>query len=182
MIHLTRLLFAAPVLASLVACQVADPEWANKAALQTGAVRPDAPQIRQRQTAQFAAPEQRLLVESTQVLQDLGFTIEESAPRYGVLAGSKDRDAVEGGEVAGQVVLTIGLALLGVRYNPVWDKDQVIRATVSTIPATGGQTTLRISFERIVTSNQGVSRVEELTDQEFSAGFFQRVRTGLART
>lgn len=173
--------YAASLVLSLAACQ-SDPDWANKAALKTGAVRPDAPQIRERQTARFSAPEERVLVEASQVLQDLGFTIEESAPRYGVIAGSKDRDAVESGQVAGQIALTVGLALLGVHYSPVWDTDQVIRTTLSTAPAAGGQTTLRVSFERIVTDNHGISRAEELTAEEFSAGFFQRVRTGLVRT
>lgn len=165
----------------LCSCQP-DPEWANKAALKIGAPRPDAAQIRERQTASFSVEsEARLLVEATQVLQDLGFTVEESAPRYGVLAGSKDRDATETGQVVGQVALTVGLALMGVHYNPVWDTDQVIRATVTTEPLASHEVRLRISFERIVTNNQGASRVEELTAPEFSSGFFTKVRTGLGR-
>lgn len=75
--------------------------------------------------------------------------------------------------------MTIGLAIVGVRYNPVWDTDQVIRATLTTRPMQGGQAALRISFERIVTTNQGVSRVELLVGPEFSAGFFSNVRAGL---
>jgi len=166
----------------LPACQP-DPGWANKVALTIGAMRPDAAEIRERQTTRFhVASEQRLLVETTQVLQDLGFTIEESAPRYGVLAGSKDRDATEAGQVVGQVALTVGLALLGVQYNPVWDTDQVIRATVTTQPTGPGEAQLRISFERIVTNNKGFSRIEELTAPEFSSGFFEKIRTGLTRS
>lgn len=176
-----RILLVVPLLGALAACQT-DPDWANKAALQTGAVRPDAAKIRERQTARFNVPEERLLLEATQVLQDLGFTIEESAPRYGVLAGAKDRDAVETGQVVAQVAVTIGLALLGVQHNPVWDTDQIIRTTLTTAPGAGGQTILRVSFERIVTNNQGISRVEELTAEEFSSGFFERVRTGLLTT
>jgi hypothetical protein len=151
--RLQSALLSLPLLIGLAACQ--DPDWANRAALQTGAVRADAPLIRERQTARFSIEEERLLAEASQVLQDLGFTIEESAPRYGVLAGSKDRDAVESGQVVGQIALTVGLALLGVRYDPVWDTDQIIRTTLSTAPAGGGQTTLRVSFERIVTEQQG---------------------------
>lgn len=178
--RLRCLFLAIPLLTSLAACQ--DPEWANKAALQTGSPRTDAIQIRERQTARFdTASEERLLVEATQVLQDLGFTIEESAPRFGVLAGSKDRDATEAPEVVGQIALTIGLALLGARYDPTWDTDQVIRATLSTTPVGPREYTLRVSFERIVTNNKGQSRVEELTAPEFSTGFFEQVRTGLVR-
>lgn len=166
----------------LAACQPPDPDWANKAALRIGAPRTNAAEVRERQTARFPdTTEERLLVEATQVLQDLGFTIEESATRYGVLAGSKDRDATEVGQVAGQVALTIGLALLGVNYQPVWDTDQVIRATLTTRQRVPKEAILRISFERIVTNSQGASRAEELTAAEFSGGFFDKVRAGLAR-
>jgi len=165
----------------LAACQ--DPDWANKAALQIGAPRTDAAAVRERQSTRLSGvTEQRVLLEVTQVLQDLGFTIEESSARYGVLAGSKDRDATETGEVVAQVALTVGLALLGVHYNPVWDTDQVIRATVTTRPLGLSDVELRVSFERVVTNNQSVSRAEELTQHEFSAGFFERVRSGLARS
>lgn len=178
--RLRHLLLAVPLLTGLAACQ--DPEWANKAALQTGAPRLDAGLIRERQTARFdTASEERLLVEATQVLQDLGFTIEESAPRFGVLAGSKDRDAVEAPEVVGQIALAVGLAILGVRYDPVWDTDQVIRTTLSTAPVGPREYALRVSFERIVTNNKGHSRIEELTAPEFSTGFFEQVRAGLVR-
>ena len=125
--------------------------------------------------------EKAVLLEATQVLQDLGFNVEESAPAYGVLAGSKERDATETGQVAGQVALTVGLALLGVRYNPVWDTDQVVRVTLTTRPVQKRDTDLRVSFERIVTDTQRVSRVELLTDAELSKGFFEKIRNGLGR-
>ncbi len=164
----------------LAACQ--DPEGANKAALQIGAPRPDSAAIRERQSTRIAgASEARVLIEATQVLQDLGFTIEESSARYGVLASSKDRDATEAGQVVGQVALAVGLALLGVRYTPIWDTDQVIRATITTRPTAANEVDLRVSFERIVTTNQGTSRAEELTGQEYASGFFEQVRSGLAR-
>lgn len=151
--------------------------------MSVGAPRADAAAIRERQTTVFEGVDERtLLIETTQALQDLGFTIEESAPRYGVLAGSKDRDATEAGEVAGQIALSIGLALLGVHYNPTWDQDQVIRATVVTRPLEGDATRMRVSFERIVTRNNGLSRAEPLDAPEFSEGFFEKVRAGLART
>lgn len=159
----------------------ADPDWANKMAMEVGAPRPDAAAVRERQTAFFHdVGEHRLLIEGTQVLQDLGFTIEESAPRYGVLAGSKDRTAVEAPEVAGQIALAVGLALLGAQYNPTWDQDQVIRATFTTRPVDDA-VRMRVSFERIVTTNTGISRAEELDAPEFSTGFFEQVRSGLAK-
>jgi hypothetical protein len=173
---------AVAAIIALAACQPPDPDWANKAALKIGAPRNNASEIRERQIRRFpGVPEERLLTEATQVLQDLGFTIEESAARHGVLAGSKDRDATETGQVVGQMALAIGLALLGVSYSPVWDSDQVIRATLTTRPVGPRETMMRVSFERIVTNTHGGSRVEDLTEPEFAQGFFDKVRAGLAR-
>ena len=179
----TSIHLALPLAAGLILSACAqDPEWANRAALTIGAPRADAAAIRERQTSRFLVDsEERLLVEATQVLQDLGFTVEESAPRLGVLAGSKDRDATEAPQVVAQVALTVGLALLGVQHRPVWDTDQVIRATLTTRPVGPQEASLRVSFERIVTNNQGATRVEELTAPEFSTGFFEQVRAGLGR-
>jgi hypothetical protein len=170
------------VLAVTLSACAQDPDAANRAALEIGAPRADAAAIRTRQTAVFeGVTEERLLTEATQILQDLGFTIEESAPRYGVLAGSKDRDAIEAGQIVAQVALTVALALLGSAHNAVYDTDQVIRATLTTQPVGADAAQLRVSFERIVTNNHGVSRAEELTEPEFSTGFFAQVREGLAR-
>lgn len=175
--------FTAAVLTlTVAACQPANPNWANEFALKAGAPLPNAAQLREAQTARFQVHDELTLLRgATQTLQDLGFTIEESAPQVGVLAGSKDRDATETGQVVGQVALTIGLAILGVHYNPVWDKDQTIRATLTTRPMPDRrETQMRISFERIVINTQGMARAEPLAASEFSQGFFEKVRSGLA--
>lgn len=147
----------------LAGCQQ-NANWANEFALKAGAPLPNAAQLRERESARFALrDETTLLVEATAVLQDLGFTVEESAPRLGVLAGAKDRDATEVGQVAGQIAIAVGLALLGVQYNPVWDKDQFIRFTLTTLPLKSeGAVKMRVSFERIIVNNQGLARAERL--------------------
>ncbi len=179
MLERSRRTFALAGLAALLsACQ--NPNWHNDAALRIGAPRANAPEIRARQSERVAAAEEQALVEATQVLQDLGFTAEESAPNLGVLAGSKNRDATEAGQVAAQVALTVAAAFLGVRHQPVWDTDQVIRVTLTTRPLSPRESNMRVSFERVVTINQGVSRMEELNGPEFSSGFFSKVRNGLA--
>jgi hypothetical protein len=177
-----RLLLSAALALGLAACAPQNPNWANELALRAGAPRPDAPLIRERQSTRLKLRDEvALLSEVTQVLQDLGYTVEESAPELGVLAGSKERDATEAGQVAAQIAVTVGLALLGVRYQPIWDKDQLIRVTVSTLPQPAqGDVRLRVSFERIVVNNPGQARAEMLDGAEFSHGFFQQVRSGLA--
>jgi hypothetical protein len=164
----------------LVACQ--NPDWAGEFALRNGAPRPDAAQLREAQTTRLPTPDELLVLsEATQALQDLGYTIEESAPRAGVLAGSKDRDATEAPQIAGQIALTIGLALLGVHHQPVWDTDQLIRVTLTTRPdPVGRETALRASFERIVMNNQGRARAEPLEDRAFHDDLYAKLRTGLA--
>ena len=63
----------------------------------------------------------------------------------------------------------------------MWDKDQIIRVTLTTRPTRDrGETQMRVSFERIVINNQGIARAEPLTASEFSQGFFEKVRSGLA--
>ena len=177
-----RAMAAIGLIGALAACQPVNPNWANQFAMQAGAPSPDAVQIRDAQTARFPGQDETaLLREATQTLQDLGFTIEESAPQVGVLAGSKDRDATETGQVVGQVALTVGLALLGVRYNPVWDKDQIIRVTLTTRPLPAQrEIQMRVSFERIVINTQNVARAEPLTSAEFNQGFFEKIRAGRA--
>ena len=80
----------------LAGCQQPNPNWANEAAMRIGKPPADAATLREQQTTRFdGVTEQVILLEATQVLQDLGFNIEESAAKYGVLAGSKERDATE---------------------------------------------------------------------------------------
>ncbi len=172
---------AAALAGSLAACET-NSNWANGYALRAGAPVPNAAELRQTESAVFPLrDEMPLLSEATQALQDFGHAVEESAPRVGVRAGSKDRDATEVGQVVAQVALTVGLGILGVRHNPVWDTDQIIRVTLTTQPVSAESgTRLRASFERIVVNNQGESRAERLTLPEFNSGFFDQVRSGPA--
>lgn len=155
---------------------------ANEIALRVGAPPENAAQLRQLQIERFdTANEQQLLADATQVLQDLGFAVDESAPQVGVLAGSKSRDATEAGQVAAQIALTIVAAAFLVAYAPTWDTNQVIRVTLTSRPiAMARQTELRASFERVVYNNQGHARVEQLHEPELHREFFQMLRRGMA--
>jgi len=116
--------------------------------------------------------EAEILRASVGVLQDLGFTLEESETDLGVLLATKDRDAVEAGQVAGAIVL----ALLGV-YMPI-DKNQTIRVSVITRPIEDGRgrTAVRVTFQRLVWNTQGqLSRIESLNEPELYQGFFEKL-------
>ena len=121
--------------------------------------------------------ERRLLLASTQTLQDLGFTITESSLEAGVLVGSKKRDAVERDQVAGQIVIMVIFAALGSRYDPVWDKEQTIIVTLVTTPVENSkQIETRVSFDRRLTNNYGkLWRSEVITEAAIYQEFFDKL-------
>ena len=159
------------LIGALAACQPVNPNWANQFAMQAGAPSPDAVQIRDAQTARFPGQDETALL---RYAEDIGAdAVLSVVPYY--------NNATETGQVVGQVALTVGLALLGVRYNPVWDKDQIIRVTLTTRPLPAQrEIQMRVSFERIVINTQNVARAEPLTSAEYNQGFFEKSRAGRA--
>lgn len=130
-------------------------------------------QQRQLQTRRFdSADEGKLLQASAGVLQDLGFTIDQSDTTVGVIAASKNRDATETGQVVGAVLLTM---LSGVPQ--AYDKDQKIKASLVTRPVGNGRSTaVRVTFQRYVWNTRGqVSRIEGLNDPQLYREFFDKL-------
>ena len=150
---------------------------ANEYALELGKPPENAVKLRVAQTRRFdSVDEATMLIAATQIMQDLGFTISESNADLGVVGASKQRDAEESGEIAGQVTLTIMFALMGSYYDPTWGKEQTIRATVVLTPVrNANQTDVRISFDRLITNNHGkLWRSEVILDPEIYQQFFQK--------
>ncbi len=134
-------------------------------------------EVRARQSRRYPTDDEKaVLIASNQLLQDLGFGLDESNRDVGLLVASKDRTAVDGGQVAGQVAAAI---LLGV-YIPI-DKDQKIRASVVTSPAVAGEgIVVRVTFQRLVWDDRGIlSRVERLDDPEMYTEFFDKLSKAL---
>ncbi|MBK1663462.1 hypothetical protein CKO38_01410 [Rhodospirillum rubrum] len=167
---------AMAVTLSLAAC-----ESPNKLALKIGAPPESAAKLRAMEIRRYDTLDQMALLEAgTQTLQDLGFTISESASEVGVLVGFKHRDAEEAGEIAGQVALTVALALLGSYHAPDWDKDQTINvALVATPVVNSKQIDLRVSFDRLVRTKNGLSRSELIDDPEIYKQFFEKMSGGV---
>ena len=62
---------------------------------------PDSLVKKQLQSRRYeTADEKKIIAASAGVLQDLGFTLDESESALGLIAGSKDRDATDGYQVA----------------------------------------------------------------------------------
>ena len=117
--------------------------------------------------------EAKILRASVGVLQDLGFTLEESETDLGVLLATKDRDATE----AGQVVASIVVAILTGSVMPI-DKNQKIRISVITRPIEDGRgrTAVRVTFQRLVWNSKGLlSKIESLNEPELYQGFFEKL-------
>ena len=133
---------------------------------------PESLELRNLQTRSFdTRNEKKLLTSGAAVLQDLGFNIDESETKLGVIVGSKDRDATEAGQVAGAVFMAVMFGAV-----PAIDKNQKIRASLITHPKTKKSTNVRIPFQRIIWNTQGnVSRTESIEAPEIYREFFEKL-------
>lgn len=132
---------------------------------------------RELQTRRFDTNDEQLVLQAVAgLLQDLGFNLDESETKLGIIVASKDRDATDGGQVA----LAIFVALLGGGNMPV-DSNQKLRASVVTAPSLEGKSiNVRVTFQRIVWNTQGlVTKSEGLNDPEFYIEFFQKLSKSL---
>ena len=127
-------------------------------------------EVRQLSTRRFmTGDESRILAASAGLLQDLGFNIDESETSLGLIVASKDRSAVEAGQVATKLLF----AALGVQM--AIDKTQKLKVSIVTRPKDGG-ISVRVTFQRIVWNEYGqVSKLEMLNDVKFYQEFFDKL-------
>jgi hypothetical protein len=129
---------------------------------------------RQMQTRRYETKDEaKILVACAGLLQDMGFNIDESETKLGVITASKMRSAVD----AGQQVAAVFIALLGGGYMPT-DKEQKMRASVITRPIGehGDYTAVRVTFQRIAWNTQGkVTKSESLSDPQIYQEFFDKL-------
>jgi hypothetical protein len=153
------------------ACQKHIPEDALK-------LNPESLQERQVQTRVFQTSDEAMVLNAcAALLQDLGFNLEESESRLGVIVGSKDRSAVQTRQVIGALLVTV---LTG---TPVpWEKNQKMRMCVVTRPIGEEKKgiAVRVTFQRIVwNTNNQVTRRECLTDPKMYQEFFDKLSKSL---
>lgn len=127
---------------------------------------------RQLQTRKFDIKDEKaLILAGAGVLQDMGYAIDESETKLGVVVGSKNRDATSGAQVAGAVVL----ALLGGGSTPI-DKTQLIRASLITRTSDSGSILLRVTFQRTVWNTQNeITKIEAIKDPVIYKEFFEKL-------
>lgn len=138
------------------------------------ALSPTSIEDRQLQSRRFDTLDRKaLLSASASVLQDIGYALDETNSKLGVITASKQADATSGSQVAGAVVI----ALLGGGSVPI-DKEQKIRIclVVNENLSDKRSSLARITFQRIIWNTQGqISRVETIKELELYQGFFEKL-------
>ena len=117
------------------------------------------------------------------VLQDLGFTLDESETKIGFIAASKTADATNGAQVVGAVLLDLFSAMAGAysNYSSQVDAVQCIKVSAIVRPSLDGKSTVvRVTFQRVVwnASNQ-ISRVETINEPKIYQKFFDSLSKSL---
>jgi hypothetical protein len=129
---------------------------------------------RQIQTKKYqTTDEAKILAACAGLLQDLGFNIDESETKLGLISSSKMRSAKNAGQIIGAILITV---LSGVS-TPI-EKEQKMRGCVVTRPVgeNGEYVAVRVTFQRVVWDTKGqVTRSESLTDPKIYQEFFDRL-------
>lgn len=135
--------------------------------------------LRQLQTRRFDTKDERsLLSAGAALLQDLGFTIEASSTDLGLIVVSKDRSAVEAGQVTTSIVIGLLTSAVGAPVFMPWDEKQKMRASLITRPygPNNENTLVRITFQRVVwDTSKKISKTEPLNDPKFYQEFFEKL-------
>jgi len=146
---------------------------------------------RQAETKRFETDnEKAMLTAASQVLQDLGFTLEESETKLGLITASKKRGAGLVGQtgLAGQAIATalpIAMVLLKLngREAPVVDVDQKIYTTLVTTKSRQSKGyNVRITFATRIRNNKNDTRVVTIRDPEIYKDFFDKLSQSLFLT
>lgn len=161
-------------------------------------MQPDTLANRQIQSRKYdIKTEKELLSASASVLQDMGFNLDESQTSLGVIVASKSRDAKDGGQIAGAILMGFLFGAAAVSY----DKNQKIRASLVTKPAVTNNpikvelTTnagknikfdqqveatsgfvVRVTFQRMVwNQNNVLTKIEGINDPSIYTEFYDKL-------
>jgi hypothetical protein len=124
--------------------------------------------------------EKLLLSASAGALQDIGFTIDDSETKLGLIVASKDADATNKTQLAlatTGIVLGVLAGSVDTRTYQNLDDVQKIRASLVTHQNPGQKKTMvRVTFQRVVwNKNKQISKRETLNDPKLYQGFYDRL-------
>jgi len=151
---------------------------------------PDLQQKRQIETRRYDSINETTLVSaSANVLQDMGFNLENSETKLGVITASKERDATNVGEIAAttfaSLLLITPAAPIAAAYligSPAHSKDQTIRVSLVVRPVIDSKGNsmmdnhfVRVTFQRLVRRSDNSVKVETLSDPQLYQDFFEQL-------
>lgn len=124
--------------------------------------------------------ENSILSASASALQDMGFTIDESETKLGLIVASKNADATDKAQVALATTSMILGALSGSYSSSTYgdlDDIQKVRASLVTHANPKQKNVhVRITFQRIVwNKNKQICKMETLNDKKLYQGFFDHL-------
>lgn len=174
-----RFLIAVLPIAVVAACTTATPKGSLR-------LPPEAAADREAQTRRYAGVEEKqLLAIGASVLQDLGFAIDASETRLGIVVGSKERSAVDEREMIAAYLISLLSILALTPTEPNYANRQLLRVALVTRPvsrdASGADATLvRVTFQRTVFDNADrLRRLEPITGPQLYEEFFDRLSRGV---
>ena len=149
---------------TLLACQKSIPREALM-------LTPEALADRQLQTRVFETrDESKLLEASAALLQDLGFTIDESEVKCGVIVCSKDRNVTEPYDVAISIVASVFF----IDYE--YATRQKVLASLVTRPLVENRIAVRITFQHLVwDTKKELIKNERVNEPEIYQEFFSKL-------
>jgi len=124
--------------------------------------------------------EKKILSAGASALQDLGFTLDDSETKLGLVVAAKDADATDKAQVALAATSIVLNALAGKvstqEYGEL-DDVQKVRASLVTQPGQAkNNTVVRVTFQRVVLNkNKQISKMETLQDPKLYQAFFERL-------
>jgi len=157
----------------VTACQSGLPKDALK-------LSPETLEKRDLQTRVFdGISENDLLAAAAGLLQDLGFNLDESESKLGLIVASKHRSAVNKAQVVGSVVWAIASSFLGSPSGIHYDKNQKLRVSLVVRPRSREDKNshfVRVTFQRVVRDNEGdiVTR-ESIEEPKIYQEFFDKL-------
>jgi hypothetical protein len=139
---------------------------------------PESMALRQMQTRVYETKDiKKILDACVGLLQDNGFNVDEISPALGTVLGTKEREAIEAGQVAAKIVVAVIFGVV-----PATDVAQKMAASVvvSEADSNDNASKVRVNFSRVVwNDNNAVSKAERLEEPEMYQAFFEQLSKSL---
>ncbi len=133
------------------------------------------------QTRSFGTTnEKKILSASAAAFQDMGFTIDESETKLGLIVASKSADATNHMHTALVTTSILLSALSGTtssaNYGDLDDIQKMKASLVTHVNKAKNATFVRVTFQRVVwNNNKQISRVENINDPTLYQNFFEKI-------